>query len=111
MGKRVTSSEGHAPESTAVASRKTDSSLAPRSEASAVDAPRPSSTGSEPRYSADEQRFPLILGALMARSFTSTDQVSMWVRRLQDLGFEEEVLALVDGFNNNRPGCIQDFMG
>ena len=110
MGERVTSSEGQAPESTDAALQKTDASQVSKSEASALDAPRPSSTKSE-RECSESDRFPLALGALMARSFTSTDQVSLWVQHLQRMGFGQEALALAEGFNSTRPGFFHDFMG
>ena len=47
----------------------------------------------------------------MARSFTSTDQVSLWVQHLQRMGFGQEALALAEGFNSTRPGFFHDFMG
>ena len=113
MDKRATSSEGPAPESTAVVLSKTASSTVTVSEGSALDAPRPSSTRSEQEYSGDE-RLSLVLqivGATLARNFVSSTVAWFVIRALQKHGFEGEAWDLAQGFTGNRSASVQSFMG
>ena len=114
MGRRVTSSEATSPESTDAALQKTGGSLpmGTRSEGSDLTpgAPRPSSTRTE-TPSSEHDVFLQVLGGVMSRGFTSSDQVSLWLRQLQRMGFEREALLIAEGFNNNRSAGMQDFMG
>jgi hypothetical protein len=112
MAELVTTSGGRDPESTDADSQKTGSSLAPAPQSASSDlgAAHPSSTRSE-TASSDPDAFLRVLGGVMGRGFTSTDQMSLWMYQLQALGYEREARLLAEGFTLNRSAGMQGFMG
>lgn len=123
MAKRVSSSEGPVPESTAAVLRKMARSrqMATRSEASETTpaVARPSSTQTGPQFSfdADEELDPrtrevvMVIGALLGQGFNSSGTARKMIMDLQQMGLYPESKALADGFSRVRTQWMQDFMG
>jgi hypothetical protein len=113
--KAADSSAALVPASTAVVPSKTTQLSQSPSTSEKAAVPRsgiPSATSYFAGETLSEHDLTLMLvGSLMARGMHGSDSVALMYYALREMGKEREGLLLIEGFRNNRPKFMQEFMG